>query len=605
MESSAHGATSGDMTAIGRTFRAEMDRVLRWRLDLVVGLFLVLVGSSVFLECSFHPERTHAIWRLYAIEAAVCAAGVIGTRLTSIPPRTLGAAMASALALALAWYNGLVSPTSERYATAEVCLLSGLVMLCPWGWRAQLVVSAVALASLSIAAPIHRGGEDVAYSVLAVVTGGVTSVCGAYFLERYRYDAYVRAALQTEETEIAAALAHVGETLSTHLDQPNMLERVNHLAVEALACYWSSSFVRDDARQAFRLAANVGSRPEIRTELAQIDFVWGSLPILGTLRTTGMVEMPDADAQDLIPPELQRRMEVASALYVPIMRRDDLIGVLAHGYRARRGPFSARQRRLALGISQAAAVALENARLITDLQAASRLKSEFVATMSHELRTPLNVITGYADLLVEGTFGELTGEQRDMLGRMRRAAVELLALVNATLDLGRLETGRDTVEKRPFDVGLLCAELAREVEPLVTPAVVLQWEDTLGGQIITTDRVKLKTILKNLVGNALKFTARGRVDVQTALDGAELVVSVHDTGIGIEPADLPVIFEMFRQADGSSTRRFGGVGLGLHIVQRLVTMLGGTIAVDSTPNVGSTFTVHLPVDVADAERASA
>jgi signal transduction histidine kinase len=179
--------------------------------------------------------------------------------------------------------------------------------------------------------------------------------------------------------------------------------------------------------------------------------------------------------------------------------------------------------------------------------------------------------------------------------RIQRASVELMDLISATLDMGRLEAGRETVTLGPVSLGKLLDEIAHEVEPLVPPGVRFERTNGLGDEIVTTDGGKLKTVVKNLVGNALKFTTEGTVAAEARADGDFLVVRVRDTGIGIAPEYLPVIFEMFRQVDGSTTRRYGGVGLGLHIVKRLVTLLGGTVDVESTVGVGSSFTVTIPV----------
>jgi len=590
---------------IRAAYDAETERTIRRRLELTAALFMLVVGTSGVLEVMFHPERQRLIVIIYAIETLLIVAGLITCRIPRVRrPRVVAAVLMSALSLAITSYALAVRGEVERVASGQVCLLTGLVVLLPWSWRSQLAVAAATFAGLAAAALSVPFDEHVAYAILSTLTGASVSVVGALFLDRYRLDAFVRSALHQEEAEIAASLVRVGESLSAHLEQPDMLERVTALAMEAVGCDWSSIFVWNESRQAYRLGANAGSRPDIRAELGELEFRAGSMPLVSAFRPGEMIEMPDSAAQSLVPVELQRRLEVASALYVPICRSNRVRGVLVCGYRQRTGSFSMKQRRLARGIANAAAVAFENARLIGDLQAASRLKTEFVSTMSHELRTPLNVITGYTDLLIDGAFGDLTSAQHDSVVRIRRSSVELFEMVSATLDVGRLESGRDPVMIGPIDVNDLLGELVREVESLVPTPVDLRIHNGVGADTVLSDRVKLKTILKNLLSNALKFTSEGCVDVRVGHDGRVLRLQVEDTGIGIADEDIPVIFDMFRQLDGSLTRRFGGVGLGLHIVQRLVALLGGQVDVKSAPGRGSTFTVTVPVGLVTNRRAT-
>jgi signal transduction histidine kinase len=197
-------------------------------------------------------------------------------------------------------------------------------------------------------------------------------------------------------------------------------------------------------------------------------------------------------------------------------------------------------------------------------------------------------------MLADPTMGPLEPQQHDLVARVTARSRELHELITATLDLGRLEAGREDVAVELVELPLLCCDIDAEVAPLVHDGVRLRWRHPMGLAPILGDRGKLKTILKNLIGNALKFTDAGSVEVETRLDDDTLTVTVCDTGIGMTPAEIGVVFDSFRQADASPTRRHGGVGLGLHIVKRLTALLRGDIRVESTPGAGSTFTLTLP-----------
>jgi len=585
-----------DLQDTRAAYQRETVLVLRQRLTVAMALFVLFMGIGTFAEVYYFPARASFARLLYGAEALLAIAAAAAAWLPRLRAyvHAIAAVAFVVLFACINVYHGTVGASAERVAIVLGCVLNLASVLLPWGWRAQSLAATGAFASFAAAAPHLASDDAVAISGIVLLAAATTSVCSAYYLDRYRFEAFHRTALQTAEAEILAALGHVGETLTRHLGQPDSLAQVCRLTNEALGCDWSSLFLFDEPRGVYRLAANVGSRPEVSTELAQLDFPPDSLPLLQALRPGELIAIPDATRQSFVPVELMRRTDVASALYAPISRGDQIVGILVIGYTTRTGPFSSRQRRLMLGIAHAAAITLENGRLIADLQRANQLKSEFVATMSHELRTPLNVIMGYTEMLADGLYGATHESWREVLDRIQQHSVELLDLVSATLDMGRLELGRETVRLAPVDAGELLAELARELAPLATGSVELVWRNLLGAAPLASDRVKLKTVLKNLVGNALKFTRAGTVEVTAAETDEHLVFTVRDSGIGIDAAHLPVIFDMFRQVDSSSTRRYGGVGLGLHIAQRLVGLLGGAIEVESAVGAGSTFTVRLP-----------
>lgn len=227
---------------------------------------------------------------------------------------------------------------------------------------------------------------------------------------------------------------------------------------------------------------------------------------------------------------------------------------------------------------------------------ASRLKSEFLSTMSHELRTPMNAIIGYAHLLLDGLDGPLTEDQSADIDQIARSADQLLNLINDVLDLSKIEAGRVELSPEPIDLPALVGQVCDGVRPQATAkGLTLAIDVPSDLPPLEADVTRLRQILLNLVGNAVKFTSAGQVAVTARDAGAGLEIKVADTGIGIGPDALAFIFDEFRQADGSTTRRYGGTGLGLAIARKLARLHGGDIVVESVVGEGSTFTVSLPL----------
>jgi signal transduction histidine kinase len=235
-------------------------------------------------------------------------------------------------------------------------------------------------------------------------------------------------------------------------------------------------------------------------------------------------------------------------------------------------------------------VALEEANL--QVQEANRLKSEFLARMSHDLRTPMNAIIGYTRILLRRSKDSLEPRQFRNLENIRTSADNLLGLINDILDLSRIEAGRVVLSEENTDLRPLIEACVTSVAPLVADGVELKREiDDLSTQHLDPER--LRRVLMNLLGNAVKFTDSGSIVValESTPNGFEL--SVTDTGIGIPPEDLPHVFDEFRQVDGIAKAQ-QGTGLGLSIARKSIELMGGTVEATSVIGQGSTFTISLP-----------
>jgi len=577
-------------------YQTETARLVRARLPFALAYYFVAAAALLVLEGQHHPDRAGWLFRRDLMDAGLCLAAVVVVRRWSRPPwpSVLASGLVLWIIVANAVYAAFVGGQMERYVMVQVAMLNLIVVLFPWGWRAQLVPVVGSLVGYALAGPYMRTSDAAAFCTLILWINAIVTVFSARFYDRYRRHGFLAQARAHQEAEIAAALYEAATALAPVEGSTDVLEGVTRIAVASLGCDWSCTLRWDPHAKAFRVAAQVGLDPVAAEEIGQLEFGPEFGSAVGHVLGGELLEIPDASVADTVPPALLARWQVASLLAVPMRRGGAVTGVLITGYRRHRGTFAPRHHRLQDGLAQIAAVALENVRLVTDLRSANSFKSEFVSTMSHELRTPLNVILGFAEIARDS---ELGGPERERaLERVEIAARELFSLIEDTLEMGRIEWGRDGVRLQQVALRSLLAELELACVRLPrAPAVTFRWKADVPATNVLTDPRKLTVIVRNLVGNACKFTEQGQVTVWVTMTEAQLVLTVSDTGVGIAPADRETIFEMFRQGDSSDSRRFGGLGLGLHITRRFVEQLGGTIEVSSEVGRGSIFSVKLPL----------
>ncbi len=231
-----------------------------------------------------------------------------------------------------------------------------------------------------------------------------------------------------------------------------------------------------------------------------------------------------------------------------------------------------------------------------DAEKRNQGKKEMLNVISHEFHTPLNVISGYAQALKRETLGKVTPDQEQALDKIMMQSENLIRLVNSVLHLTKIEAGEISVERERIDVAVYLREMRLRYQMPIEKPVSLQWSIGSDLPLLNSDSGKLTIILQNLINNAVKFTDKGTVQIsaRAATNPKGVEFEIADSGIGIPKEVLPVIFEKFRQADSSSTRTHGGVGLGLHIVKAFTHLLGGSVEVKSEIGCGSAFTVFIP-----------
>jgi signal transduction histidine kinase len=399
------------------------------------------------------------------------------------------------------------------------------------------------------------------------------------------------------------------------------LDRVSPLVGASFACV----YLVDGASELMRLAA-VHNWPERFTPfLGEMRVRLGFGPSGEAAAERRVIEVPDVTADQSLEDwaEVAHELGFRAIVALPLQTGDGVLGAIAF-YFKEAGAISAETRSLLRMVADQMAATAQKARLIEDLRRANaalidsnaelerqyvallearRVKDEFLANISHELRTPLTAVMGYLALMDEGLAGPVTEEQRRTLSQVKTSSQHLLDLIGDLLELTTLKRGGLDIKAAAFDVRDPLHDAIASTRGR-SDSVALRVREPDQRILMVSDRRKISKLLVALLSNAYKFTSAGEIRISVSLAGDHVVYSVVDTGIGIPEEMHRQVFDEFRQVDGSTTRRYGGSGLGLSLARRLAQVLGGDIFVDSVPGEGSTFRVELPLEYREPERLS-
>jgi len=408
------------------------------------------------------------------------------------------------------------------------------------------------------------------------------------------------------------ALEEVGRAVASSLDVKAVLSTIVTRAVELAQADGGAIYSYDPVLGTFRLdeahgldQGLVGAIRAMRVEAG-----WSRLGEAAAKREPVLV--PDLAEMQASPlRDITLAAGFNSALLVPLVGAEGTIGALVVQRKAK-GAFPANTVGLMQTFAHQSVIAMHNAQLFHEVEEkgqqlalANEHKSQFFANMSHELRTPLNAVLGYTELIVDGLYGTIPDKAKEVLDRVQINGKHLLGLINDVLDLSKIEAGQLKLSLEDYSMKSIVDSVVATTGSLAhSKGLAMRTAVADGLPMGHGDERRLTQVLLNLVGNAIKFTDTGEVEIRAKAINGTFDVAVRDTGPGIAPQDQIRIFEDFQQVDNTSTRYKGGTGLGLAIARRFVEMHGGTLSVESAVGTGSTFHLRVPVHVSEPRDSS-
>lgn len=605
----------------------------------VYSYMLVIVGTTIMLGATWRAAPTYRRQSIYlAISALLPLVGnvIYLTGRTPVPGLDLTPLLftVSGLLIARASYRSYfatIGPVARNQLIEEmadiVLVLDGHGQIADVNqagidflgvsnaFRRQLTTVAPLLAPHLLAddAPpeltVGKGEAGRTYDVQRVPLRGWVGVQGGVLVVLRDITLRKRAEQRLrDQKELFAALAMLNHAKAARPALPEALRSILRVAAELTGASQGSIFLlagdSPDMQSAlFYGVTGAVSAPQVIRQVRES----GLAGWVMHHRQVALVNDTATDPRWITFPE--QSYVIGSALAVPVMEGGDVLGVITLSHHDA-DYFQEEHAELMSAAAAQIGLAVRNAQmydiqrqLVERAEAANRAKSTFLATTSHELRTPLNIIIGYSEILCEDLQGHDSGATVMHLRQINEAGRQLLAMVNDILDLARVEAGQATLELEPIDLGAFVFQLMILARPLAAQNFnTLELDYPEGAGVIVSDLGKLRTILLQILSNACKFTDHGHVTLAVRRDaGGGAVFQVTDTGIGIAEEQLPLLFSDFTQGDGSSTRRYGGVGLGLALSQHLCQHLGGEIRVQSHMGQGSTFTLRLPANAPDGD----